>query len=155
MQQVTVLYLLLHCISKHKENMMKHVIILVLLIAVSYAGQIVANKDSSITSITAEEAKNIFELKKVQWANGSPITVYLLPAAHEAQEKFASTILGSNAAAVYDKWVAYILNGGANIPPKTINERKMGRLLGKTSGAIGILSDTATLPANVVLLMKF
>ncbi len=134
---------------------MKFLLSMAFLISVSFAGQLVVNKDSGISSISADDAKNIFELKKVQWANGSKISVFLLPAAHETEEKFASSILGSNAAAVYDKWVAYVLNGGANIPPKTINERKMIRLLEKTSGAIGILSDDAELPANVVSVMKF
>ena len=134
---------------------MKSIILLISLLAMSYAGQIVVNKDAGISSLSTADAKNIFELKQTTWANGSKIHVYLLPAAHAEEEKFSSTILGSNAAAVYDKWVAYVLNGGANKPPKTVNERKMGKMLKKKSGSIGILPDGASIPANAVVVLKY
>ena len=134
---------------------MKSFILLISLLAVSYAGQIVANKDAGISSLSKADAKNIFDLKTTTWGNGSKVHVYLLPAAHTEEEKFASTILGSNAAAVYDKWVAYVLNGGANKPPKTVNERKMSKMLKKKSGAIGILPDEASLPENTVVVLKY
>lgn len=134
---------------------MKWVVLLSFLVSVSFGGQVVVNKDSGITSLSSGDIKNIFNLKKTQWDNGKTITVFLLPAVHEDEEKFASKVLGSSAGAVYEKWVAYILNGGANIPPKTVNENKMNKSVANTSGAIGVLPDDASLPGNVVSVHKF
>ena len=134
---------------------MKYLLSLVLLFSLSYAGQIVVNKSAGITALSSADAKNVFNLKQLAWGNGTKIKVFLLPAAHEAEEKFASSVLGSSASAVYDKWVAYILNGGANKPPKTVNQRKMLKLLKKKEGAIGILPDGVAVPAGAVVVLKF
>lgn len=134
---------------------MKLLLILTMLFSLNYAGQVVVNKDAGVSSMNVDDVKNVFNLKKLEWANGKKVIVYILPAVDGTQEQFASKTLGSNANAVYEQWIAYVLNGGANTPPKTVNERKMSKFLKSKSGSIGILPDGAALPENTVSVLKF
>jgi len=117
-------------------------------------GQIVVNIGSEITQLSKSELKAIFNLQKLKWENGTPIYVYLLPSGHEVEIEFCKTVLDSEADVVFEKWMAYVLNGGANKPPKTMKVRKMLKKLKSKKGAIGILPLDVTLPKNTVSIFK-
>jgi len=139
-----------------KNNIFRLIAVLISIsLSLHAGGQIVVNIGSNVSELNKDDAKAIFNLQKTVWDNGTPIKVYLLPSTHETEIEFCKNILDSEADVVFEKWMAYVFNGGANKPPKSMKMKKVMKNLKKKSGAIGILPTNVKLPKNTISVLKF
>jgi len=120
-----------------------------------HAGHIIVNKQNPISQLNVSEIRQIFTLKKLAWDDGSTISVYMLPSASPTQNIFTNAYLHMNAREVYEKWMAYILNGGMNKPPLFLNERRLIKQIDRNIHSIGIVSDNAELTSGIKVIYHF
>jgi len=137
-----------------RKIIFKLVTIIALSTIVQAGGQVVVNVGSGVKTLSKEDIKSIFNLQKLKWSNGTKISVYLLPSGHEVEGEFCQKILDSSSDTVMEKWMAYVLNGGANKPPKTMKAKRILKKLKKQKGAIGILPLGVKLPDNTISVFK-
>lgn len=134
---------------------MKWILSLLFLSLLAFGGQIIVNKRNSVEQLSEHDVQQIFRLKKLAWSNGESISVYMLPSASTTQNTFTQKYLRSDARDIYDKWMAYVLNGGMNNPPIFLNERRLLKRINKKIYSIGVVSDSAVLPENVKVVHRF
>lgn len=134
---------------------MKIIFLFIILLTQVYAGKIVVNTNNHVKELSQSEIKQIFKIRKLNWKNGNTISVYMLPSASKVQDSFTSKYFSIDSNQFYDEWMQYILNGGMNRPPHFLNERKLIRKVKRNVNSIGIVSDTATLPATVKVIHTF
>lgn len=134
---------------------MRWILCLIYLHVSLHAGYIIVNKKNPISKLDVFEIQQIFTLKRLSWDDGSTISVYMLPSASPTQNRFTNSYLHMNAREVYERWMAYILNGGMNKPPIFLNERRLIKQIKKNVYSIGIVSKRSKLPSGVKVIYHF
>jgi ABC-type phosphate transport system substrate-binding protein len=114
---------------------------------------VIANKGVSVTKISRDELRPIFQTKKDTWPDGSPARPFNLPDSNTVRRDFDSAVLGLDPDRVARYWIDRKIRGGERPPQTTVSSALVLKLVSKTSGAVGYI-ELASVDASVKILAK-
>lgn len=114
-------------------------ILLVLLFTspVNQAVEIIANPSVQIESLTIRNARNIFSMRTRNWANSTPIKVYVLDDNDDLHKQFSKQILGIFPYKLRRVWDRNTFSGTGQAPITVDSEEEMIKAISTTKNAIG------------------
>lgn len=113
---------------------------------------IVVNKASDTGSVSEEEIKNIFLLRRERWSSGQSVVPINAPAQSPLREAFAKRVLGMRVDEEQTYWHRYKIRNGSNPPPEFPNTLKAVFML-KAGVSYIFRSDFKEGVAKVVLVI--
>jgi ABC-type phosphate transport system substrate-binding protein len=114
---------------------------------------VIANKTVSVTKISREELRPIFQTKKDSWPDGSPARSFNLPESNAVRQEFDAAVLGLDPDRVARYWIDRKIRGGERPPQTAPSSALMVKLVSKTSGAVGYI-EAAALDTSVKVVAK-
>lgn len=112
---------------------------------------IVGNKTGK-TSLSAQEARNIFRAKSTTWANKNSVSIALPSPQSGISEPVARIIYGTKPVAVQKFWLSQVFQGRATPPSFFDTDQELIQYLQKTPGAIGVISSATPVPSNLSII---
>ncbi len=103
----------------------------------SQAVEIIANPSIKIESLTISRARNIFSMRARNWANDTPIKVYVLDDNNDLHKQFSKQILGVFPYKLRRVWDRNTFSGTGQAPTTVKSEAEMIKVISSTKGAIG------------------
>jgi ABC-type phosphate transport system substrate-binding protein len=110
---------------------------LALISADSQAVEVIANPSVKIESLSPSKARNIFSMRTRNWANDTPIRVYVLDDSHDLHKQFSKEILSVFPYKLRRVWDRNTFSGTGQAPTTVKNEEEMIKIISSTKGAIG------------------
>ncbi len=101
--------------------------------------QIVVNTSVPTDDMTKVQARRVFSMRQVSWANDSTITVYVMEEHHPTHKVFSTQVLGLFPYQLDRIWNKLVYSGLGEEPIKVKNEQEMLDRISNTPGAIGYL----------------
>ncbi|MEM1177698.1 MAG: substrate-binding domain-containing protein [Acidobacteriota bacterium] len=131
--------------------------LLTLLLTLPSAGQeatfkVIVNTSVAEDSLPAKQLSKIFLKKIKRWEDDSSITVFDLEAESEVRDAFSRTVHRKSISAIKSYWQRMIFSGRDVAPMEVKSEAKMLEQVAKTTGGVGYVSASATLPDGVKVL---
>jgi ABC-type phosphate transport system substrate-binding protein len=115
---------------------------------------VIANKAVTVTALTRDELRPLYQSKASALPSGTPARVFNLPEADSARRGFDAATLGLDPERVSRYWIDRKIRGGDR-PPQTVPSGKvMVKVVGKTPGAVGYVDSKVALDANVKVVAK-
>jgi ABC-type phosphate transport system substrate-binding protein len=112
---------------------------------------VVVNKDVPPGSLDRNTLRPIFQVIKVQWANGNGIVPFNLPEDSQIRRDFDQAVLGLSPEYVARYWIDKKIRGDTHPPKKLPSPEAVARAVARTPGAIGyVLADDVTPALRVV-----
>ena len=120
----------------------RHFLILctLLISAHSNAADVIVNPHVSQSTISQNTLRAIFGMRLLQWPNGEPITVFVLPLKSHVHESFIKERLGVFPHQLERSWDLLVFSGTGQPPISVKSEKEMRQRIAETPGAIGYLS---------------
>ena len=106
----------------------------------SHAADVIVNPDVSQSTISQNTLRAIFGMRLLQWPNGEPITVFVLPLKSRVHENFIKERLGVFPHQLERSWDLLVFSGTGQPPISVKSEKEMRQRIAETPGAIGYLS---------------
>lgn len=103
--------------------------------------EVIANRSARTQTLTVDEVRAIFTLKRSHWPNGLRIHVVVLPRDSLVTRKFAYDILRMSAYMFYDSLEASYATGKTNIPTFVASEQDVIIKVSTIEGGIGFVYD--------------
>lgn len=110
---------------------------------------VVVNSENPATSIARDRLSGILLKRIATWPDGKPAEPVDLPAGDHVRVAFTKSVHGKSVGAVRAFWQQQIFSGRDVPPPEKANEADVLEFVGKHAGAVGYVSATMTLGANV------
>ena len=102
---------------------------------------VVVSKTSKLASIEWSELQRIFLREKIQWDDGSEITVFQRPSVHPLYGAFARAAVRKSPGELAEHWLNIKLTRGIDPPKVCASAMLLKRYLERTSGGIGYLAE--------------
>ena len=109
---------------------------------------LVRNAKTASDKVTAEEAKDMFLGKAKSWKKGGPVQV-VLPAKGSPELAWLAGLFGVPESTLLSKIKQEVFKGELRKPIDASDEGALLQAVGKTDGALGVASSSASLPAGV------
>ena len=116
------------------------IIYIALISAHSNAADVIVNPSVSQSTISQNTLRAIFGMRLLQWPNGEPITVFVLPLKNPVHENFIKERLGVFPHQLERNWDLLVFSGTGQPPIRVRSEQEMRKRIAETPGAIGYLS---------------
>ena len=125
-----------------KKYLITFLIFTFLIIAPAFAEQvIIVNSDNLISEISKKDLKNIYRMKKRNWAGGSVIQPVNLKIDNEVRKDFSEKILGKKPKEMERYYLKRALSGKGQ-PPKILEtEEDVIKFVSWNKNAIGYVSS--------------
>lgn len=111
--------------------------------------RVVAHSGVGAAEISREQATHIFLKKKTAWPNGPAASPVDQADDSPTRRDFSRAVLGKTMVAVKGYWQVQIFSGKATPPPERSSDVAVLSFVASTPGAIGYVSQGATLPEGV------
>jgi ABC-type phosphate transport system substrate-binding protein len=105
------------------------------------AVDLVVNQDVPVENLTRSVARSIFSMRMTTWPNGLPIQVFVMGDKTSLHASFSKQILGVFPHQLRRAWNRQIFAGTGQAPAKVDTEQEMAKMVAKTPGAIGYISE--------------
>ena len=102
----------------------------------------IVNKSNSVTSITSQEAKNIFLGKKKHWVDNSPINI-VIQEENSLHELFTTTIIKKSPLQYSIYWKKLLFTGKALYPERTSNDADVIEYIKKHPNGVGYIARSS------------
>ncbi len=102
--------------------------------------QPVINANNTQTSISRNGLSAIFKMRLIQWDDGTPVTVFVLPDDNPAHKQFSKKILNVFPHQLRRIWNNAIFSGSGQAPITLSSTAEMIEKIATTPGSIGNLS---------------
>ncbi len=112
---------------------------------------VIANKSISASSISKEDAVNIYSLD-VREVGGTKIKLFTIQSEIAARDEFY-TAIGKNVTAIRKIWMQKQLTGNGTAPENVSDEDAMLSKIASTPGSIGFISSSKVTDAVKVILV--
>ena len=116
------------------------------------AFKIIINAKNETTEMSKEDVALCFLKKQVRWAGKGSVSPVDLPASSPVRAAFSKAILNKDVQAVKSLWNALIFSGKGVPPIEKANDAGVMAFVGSNESALGYVSASATLTADVKLL---
>lgn len=124
-------------ITRHIKHLF--VIFALLISTYSYAADVIVNPSVSQSTISQNTLRAIFGMRLLQWPDGEPITVFILPPKNPVHENFIKERLGVFPHQLERNWDLLVFSGTGQPPISVRSENEMRKRIAETPGAIGYL----------------
>ena len=114
---------------------------------------VIANKGVSITKISRDELRPLFQTKKDTWPDGTPVKPFNLADSNQVRQGFDAAVLGLDPDRVARYWIDRKIRGGERPPQTAPSSAVMLKVVSKTAGALGYVEATAV-DASVKVIAK-
>lgn len=113
--------------------------------------KVIVNKSNALSSISADDLKNIYLGRKTLWDGGEKITLY----DHEKiKTTFIEKFLNTTKSKYMKFWMKKMLSGKGNAPKNVGSDEEMIKKVSGSDGAIGYVNAAAVTSAVKVLEVK-
>lgn len=114
---------------------------------------VIANKSATVTKVTRDDLRPIFQTKKDTWPDGSPAKPFNLPDKNTVRQGFDAAVLGLDPDRVARYWIDRKIRGGERPPQTAPSSAVMVKVISKTAGAVGYVEASAV-DASVKVVAK-
>jgi hypothetical protein len=104
----------------------------------------IVHRSSSISAITREELRPIFQTRKQTWPDGSAVRPFNLPPSTSARQVVDEVILDLSPSLMPRFWIDRRIRGEAGPPTTVPNETLMLQVVRTLPGAIGYVDTPVT-----------
>ena len=127
-------------------------------LAAVYAAQgadvkVIANLSVTVSSVTADELRNIFLETKTSFSGGSPLEP-VLSSGGPTHEAFLKQYLGKTDAALKTYYRSLVFTGKAFMPKMLRSDAEVAAYVAKTIGAIGYVNANASAPGAKIITVR-
>lgn len=116
--------------------------------------RVIVSPSNSTASVTRSFVVDAFLKKITSWPGGEPIRPVDLRRDSPVRQRFSSDLLGRSLAAVRSYWQHLIFSGRGLPPPEVESDDEVVRFVLRQPGAIGYVSEGATLRGAKVLVVR-
>jgi len=108
---------------------------------VTHAIDVITNITADTASITTAQLRRIYSMRQVKWANGVPITVYVLSSNNIIHQKFCKETLRLFPYQLDRIWNKLTFSGMGIAPTPVKNMEELIKAVKSTTGAIGYIEN--------------
>lgn len=102
---------------------------------------VVVNNSVAVDKLTQAQLRSIFTMRQIQWPDGSPIFVVVLPDSSPEHQRFSREQLRLFPYQLTNIWDRQSFSGTASRPQLAADQAQMLQLLRTTPGAIGYVEQ--------------
>ncbi len=102
---------------------------------------LIVHPDTPITHIDRNVARGIFSMRKREWSDGTPITVYVLTDRNPIHQQFVQGVLAMIPHQLRRSWDRYLYSGIGSPPVQVKDLEEMLLKISATPGAIGYTDE--------------
>ncbi len=106
-----------------------------------YAVQLVVNPSVPDTKLSPSTVRALFNMRLLQWSDGTPVRVYVLPDDNALHRQFCKRYLGVFPHQLRYSWNRRVYSGIGQSPHQVKNVEEMRQRIADTPGAIGYLPE--------------
>jgi ABC-type phosphate transport system substrate-binding protein len=117
--------------------------VLVILIGspATHAVEVITNITADTVSITTTQLRRIYSMRQTKWANGLPITIFVLSSTNPIHQKFCKDTLRLFPYQLDRIWDKLTFSGMGIAPTVVLNEEALIEAVRSTTGAIGYIEN--------------
>jgi len=105
------------------------------------AVELIVHPDTPISQVDRNVARGIFSMRMREWADGTPITVFVLTDRNPIHQKFVQSVLAMIPHQLRRSWDRYLYSGIGSPPIQVKNLEEMLSKISATPGAIGYTNE--------------
>jgi len=105
---------------------------------------LVANVNTTAESVTRNEARLLFLMRRAQWPDGQPVQVFVLPDENSSHQAFCKQKLFIFPRKLRLAWERQLYSGTGQVPIRVNSLEEMLQRVGSTPGAVGYLPENMT-----------
>ncbi|WP_299797666.1 hypothetical protein [uncultured Shewanella sp.] len=124
-------------------------LVLYLFCAHSTAAQVIVNDSVVDFPLPPQELRLIFSMQKVYWPDGHRIRVFILSPSSELHKEFCFQKLDMMPYMLQRRWDRLVFSGTGERPVILNSESEMKEQVSRTPGAIGYVSDSASVAGGL------
>ncbi|TWX55183.1 hypothetical protein [Colwellia hornerae] len=106
-----------------------------------YAVDVITNITADTASITTTQLRRIYSMRQIKWANGVPITIFVLSSTHPTHQKFCKDTLRLFPYQLDRIWDKLTFSGMGISPTVVMSEKALIKAVQSTTGAIGYIEN--------------
>ena len=115
--------------------------------------KVIANLNVSVSSVSADELRNIFLVTKTSLSGGSHVEP-VLSKGGSTHEAFLKQYLGKTDAALSIYYRSLVFTGKAFMPKMLASDAEVAAYVAKTKGAIGYVNAGASAPGTKAIMVR-
>jgi ABC-type phosphate transport system substrate-binding protein len=105
------------------------------------AVEVITNSSADIASITTTQLRRIYSMRQVKWANGVPITIFVLSSTTKIHQQFCKETLRLFPYQLDRIWNKLTFSGMGIAPTIVSSEQELIQAVKSTTGAIGYIEN--------------
>jgi ABC-type phosphate transport system substrate-binding protein len=113
---------------------------------------VVANRSVPADALSLATLRSVFLIRTSEWADGTRITVFVLPDRDENHVAFCTKLLKTFPYVLRDSWDRAVFTGTGKAPIEVPNEQELLRRVAATPGAIGYFQSARVTDEKIKLL---
>ena len=117
------------------------VLVMLLGSPVTYAVDVITNITADTASITTAQLRRIYSMRQVKWANGVPITIFVLSSANATHQQFCKETLRLFPYQLDRIWQKLTFSGMGIAPTLVSTKEELIKAVKSTTGAIGYIEN--------------
>jgi hypothetical protein len=119
-----------------------------------WAVEVIANPDVAVSSVSQNALRAMFAMKLLQWPDGRPVRVFVLPDDNPLQRAFCKEKLDLYPYQLRQTWDRMVYSGTGQAPTEVGSEAEMLSRVARTPGAIGYVRNSRLNDAVRVLTVE-
>lgn len=108
---------------------------------VTVAVDVITNISADTASVTTTQLRRIYSMRQIKWANGVPITIFVLSSENAAHQKFCKETLRLFPYQLDRVWHKLTFSGMGIAPTIVESEEALIKAVKSTTGAIGYVEN--------------
>ena len=108
---------------------------------VTHAVDVITNVSADTVSITTTQLRRIYSMRQVRWANGVPITIFVLSSKNVIHQQFCKETLRLFPYQLERIWNKLTFSGMGIAPTVVSSEKELIMAVKSTTGAIGYIEN--------------
>jgi ABC-type phosphate transport system substrate-binding protein len=105
------------------------------------AVEVITNSSADIASITTTQLRRIYSMRQVKWANGVPITIFVLSSTTKIHQQFCKETLRLFPYQLDRIWNKLTFSGMGIAPTIVSSQQELIQAVKSTTGAIGYIEN--------------
>lgn len=110
--------------------------------ASAWAVTIIVNPSVTVSSASQNAVRSMFAMKLLQWPDGQPVRVFVLPDDNSLHKAFCKEVLDVYPYQLRQTWDRLVYSGTGQAPIEVGSEEEMLKSVANTPGALGYLKKT-------------
>ncbi|WP_157470895.1 hypothetical protein [Colwellia sp. PAMC 20917] len=107
----------------------------------THAVEVITNITTDTVSITTTQLRRIYSMRQTKWANGLPITIFVLSSTNPTHQKFCKDTLRLFPYQLDRIWDKLTFSGMGISPTVVLSEEELIEAVKSTTGAIGYIEN--------------